>query len=61
MDVQMPKAERKLPVVLTLAQVEELLALPMTLPREKQPKWMPARDAAILANYTARACASVNW
>ena len=43
-DVQMPKAERKLPVVLTLKQVEELLALPLTLPKEKQaPAWMPAR------------------
>lgn len=52
LDVQMPKAERKLPVVLTLAQVEELLALPMTLPREKQaPEWMPARDAAILETF----------
>jgi len=51
-DVQMPKAERKLPVVLTLKQVEELLALPLTLPKEKQaPAWIPARDAAILETF----------
>jgi integrase/recombinase XerC len=51
-DVQMPKAERKLPVVLTLKQVEELLALPLKLPKEKQaPAWIPARDAAILETF----------
>jgi integrase/recombinase XerC len=51
-DVQMPKAERKLPVVLTLKQVEELLALPLRLPKEKQaPAWIPARDAAILETF----------
>ncbi len=51
-DVQMPKAERKLPVVLTLKQVEELLALPLQLPKEKQaPAWIPARDAAILETF----------
>lgn len=52
LDVQMPKAERKLPVVLTLKQVEELLALPLTLPKEPQaPEWGPARDAAILETF----------
>ena len=51
-DVQMPKAERKLPVVLTLKQMEELLALPMSLPKERQaPAWTPARDAAILETF----------
>ena len=50
--VLMPKAERKLPVVLTLKQVEELLALPLTLPKEKQaPEWGAARDAAILETF----------
>jgi hypothetical protein len=48
----MPKAERKLPVVLTLAQLEELLALPLTLPKDQQaPAWGPARDAAILETF----------
>ena len=52
LDVQMPKASRSLPVVLTLAQVEELLALPLTLPKEQQaPEWIPARDAAILETF----------
>ncbi len=48
-EVQLPKAEKKLPVVLTSAQVIELLELPLKTPKEKQaPAWMPARDAAIL-------------
>jgi site-specific recombinase XerD len=51
-EVQMPKAERRLPVVLTLKQVEELLELPLKLPREQQaPAWGPARDAAILETF----------
>ncbi|MDC0270532.1 tyrosine-type recombinase/integrase, partial [bacterium] len=48
-EVELPKADKPLPVVLTLAQIEELLALPLKLPIEKQaPEWMPLRDAAIL-------------
>ncbi len=48
-DVQLPKAEKKLPVVLTMAQVEALLEMPFKAPHEKQaPEWMPFRDAAIL-------------
>lgn len=48
-DVQLPKAEKKLPVVLTVAQVDTLLELPFKCDREKQaPEWMPYRDAAIL-------------
>lgn len=47
--VQLPKAARSLPVVLTVAQVEELLELPLRTPREPQaPPWLPARDAAVL-------------
>lgn len=47
--VSMPKLERALPVVLTVAQMEELLELPWQLRGEK-PKipWLAARDAAIL-------------
>lgn len=49
LDVQLPKPEKKLPVVLTLSQVEMLLNLPLNTPREKQsPAWAPERDAAIL-------------
>jgi site-specific recombinase XerD len=48
-EVQLPKLERKLPVVLTIAQVEDLLGAPFRAPREKQaPEWTAARDAAIL-------------
>ena len=48
-EVQLPKAEKKLPVVLTTAQVDELLGLPFKVKPEKQaPDWLPARDAAIL-------------
>lgn len=47
--MQLPKLEKKLPVVLTLSQVETLLNLPLNTPREKQaPAWAPERDAAIL-------------
>ncbi len=49
MEVQLPKLERQLPVVLTLRQIEQLLELPHQLPLEKQaPDWLPLRDSAIL-------------
>ncbi len=49
LDVQLPKAEKKLPVVLNARQVEELLEAPLKVPISRQtPSWMPARDAAIL-------------
>ncbi len=48
-EVQLPKIERKLPLVLTRQQVEELLAAPT---REKKsrsaPVWMPLRDVSIM-------------
>lgn len=48
-EVQLPKAERTLPVVLTVAQVDELLGMPLRLPPDKKsPPWLPLRDAAIL-------------
>ncbi|MCB1077164.1 MAG: site-specific integrase, partial [Verrucomicrobiae bacterium] len=48
-EVQLPKAEKKLPVVLTVTQVDTLLSMPFKCDREKQaPEWMPFRDAAIL-------------
>jgi integrase/recombinase XerC len=48
-EVQLPKLERKLPIVLTVAQMEELLSAPLRAPLEKQaPAWTPCRDAAIL-------------
>lgn len=48
-DIQLPKAERKLPVVLNQKQIIELLEIPLQLELGKQaPAWMPLRDAAIL-------------
>jgi site-specific recombinase XerD len=49
LDVQLPKQEKKLPVVLTLTQVVEMLALPLALPKSpRSPEWGPERDTAIL-------------
>ncbi len=48
-EVQLPKSGRALPVVLSVAQIDELLAIPLRLPvNKKSPPWLPARDAAIL-------------
>jgi integrase/recombinase XerC len=49
LEVQLPKQEKKLPVVLTVAQIETMLSMPLSVPKEKQsPVWAPERDAAIL-------------
>ncbi len=48
-DIQLPKAERKLPVILNQKQIVELLEIPLKLdPGQQAPAWMPRRDAAIL-------------
>jgi integrase/recombinase XerC len=48
-ELQLPKAEKKLPLVLTRQQVEELLAAPLRVPKHRSaPTWMPLRDAAIM-------------
>lgn len=48
-EVELPKADKPLPVVLTLPQIEELLELPMKSELQGQaPLWMRERDAAIL-------------
>ena len=48
-EVQLPKPEKMLPVVLTIAHIDELLALPLQAAVHRQTKpWMPLRDAAIL-------------
>ena len=48
-EVQLPKLERKLPLVLTIAQMDDLLGAPFRAKPEKQaPAWAAARDAAIL-------------
>jgi site-specific recombinase XerD len=47
--VQLPKLERKLPIVLTAKQIDELLSAPLRVEKEPQaPAWMPQRDAAIM-------------
>jgi len=48
-EVQLPKLEKKLPLVLTRQQVGELLDAPLKIPKQRAaPAWMPLRDAAIL-------------
>ena len=49
-ELQLPKLDKKLPLVLTRQQVDELIAAPLQVPKEQRaaPIWMPLRDAAIL-------------
>ena len=48
-EIQLPKAEKKLPLVLTQRQIGELLAAPLQVKKPKSaPVWMPQRDAAIM-------------
>jgi len=48
-ELQLPKPEKKLPLVLTRLQIDELLAAPLRTPKHRAaPGWMPLRDAAIL-------------
>ena len=48
-EVQLPKMEKKLPVVLSVSQVDELLTAPNRTERQAQaPPWAAARDAAML-------------
>ncbi len=47
--VQLPKLDKKLPVVLNPKQIDALLAAPHKMQKSaKAPAWMPKRDAAIL-------------
>jgi tyrosine recombinase XerC len=47
--LQLPKSDKKLPLVLTRQQVDELLTAPLRIPKERAaPDWMPLRDAAIM-------------
>lgn len=48
-EIQLPKAAKQLPLVLTQTQIGELLAAPLQVKKLKSaPIWMPQRDAAIL-------------
>ena len=47
--LHLPKVDKKLPLVLTRQQIEELLAAPGKVPKERAaPGWMPLRDIAIM-------------
>lgn len=47
--LQLPKPEKKLPLILTRQQIDELLTAPLRAPKHRAaPAWMPLRDAAIL-------------
>jgi site-specific recombinase XerD len=48
-ELELPKMDKRLPLVLTRQQVDELLSAPLRVPKERAaPKWMPLRDAAIM-------------
>jgi site-specific recombinase XerD len=48
-ELELPKAEKKLPLVLTRQQIDELLGAPLRVPKAQgAPQWMPLRDAAIM-------------
>jgi site-specific recombinase XerD len=48
-ELQLPKPEKKLPLVLTRLQIDELLSAPLRIPKQRAaPSWMPLRDVAIL-------------
>lgn len=52
--VTLPKASQRLPIHLSLRQMEHLLSLPLQLPPDKKsPAWLPYRDAAILELFYA--------
>src|SRR6266513_704396 len=53
-EVQLPKIEKKLPLVLTRQQVEELLTAPMRETKKRSaPVWMPLRDVAIMELFSS--------
>jgi integrase/recombinase XerC len=48
-ELQLPKPEKKLPLVLTRLQIEELLSAPFRVAKHRAaPEWMPLRDIAIM-------------
>lgn len=47
--LQLPKLDKKLPVILNQTQIVELLEAPLKIPLPTQaPEWLPLRDTAIL-------------
>jgi integrase/recombinase XerC len=48
-ELQLPKRDKKLPLVLTRRQIVELLVAPLKIDKNRAaPKWMPLRDVAIM-------------
>ena len=48
-ELQLPKLEKKLPLVLTRSQIEELLGAPLRVAKQRAaPTWMPLRDVGIM-------------
>ncbi|MDQ2824667.1 MAG: tyrosine recombinase [Verrucomicrobiota bacterium] len=48
-ELQLPKIDKKLPIVLTRLQIDELLGAPLTFAKNRAaPIWMPLRDVAIM-------------
>ena len=48
-ELQLPKIDKKLPLVLTRQQIDELLAAPLKIEKNRAaPKWMPLRDVAVM-------------
>ncbi|MEY2527048.1 MAG: integrase/recombinase XerC [Verrucomicrobiota bacterium] len=48
-ELQLPKIDKKLPLVLTRQQIEELITAPLKVPKSRAaPVWMPLRDVAIM-------------
>ena len=48
-ELQLPKPEKRLPLVLTRPQIDELLGAPLRVPKPRNaPSWMPLRDAAVM-------------
>jgi integrase/recombinase XerC len=48
-ELQLPKIDKKLPLVLTRGQIEELLAAPLKVDKQNAAAgWMPLRDVAIM-------------
>src|ERR1700729_3164737 len=48
-EVQLPKMEKKLPIVLSVLQVDDLLTVPKKVERQSQaPVWAAGRDAAMM-------------
>jgi Site-specific recombinase XerD len=57
-EVQLPKMEKKLPLVLTRQQVDELLTAPTREPKSRSaPSWMPLRDVGIMELFYSSGCA----